>query len=395
MGGKKDGGRKRILSVTLDLRPTAEQRMAIDDAIELVRVFRNGMITASRLHLDATGRIPSGFDLMSMIRDIRNNRPELKRLYRDCLQHPCKEVAGSYGKCMSVAESRGSEGHGRPRYRKRGQSRSIVYPKGFKIVREGGRSLLQLGKIGRIGFKHRGIPKGRLAQCVILRRDYGTHHEYRACLQVDMGDGYRRGEEFPDTDTSGYVGVDIGVSNVAAFSDGSVYGNPRFSERRSKKLRGLRARLSKTVPNTREYDRIRSRIIHTEEGIVNGRRNLINRIAHDAVMLHGGVVMEDLSVKGLRDISLSKNMTHGYDDASLGGLRRRIADLAECAGREVVLVDPRGTSQTCSRCHGTVPKGLEVRVHRCPHCGLVMDRDVNAARNMLHRRVGRQPSPGA
>ena len=59
------------------------------------------------------------------------------------------------------------------------------------------------------------------------------------------------------------------------------------------------------------------------------------------------------------------------------------------------LVDPRGTSQTCSRCHGTVPKGLEVRVHRCPHCGLVMDRDVNAARNMLHRRVGRQPSPGA
>jgi hypothetical protein len=71
MGGKKDGGRKRILSVTLDLHPTAEQRMAIDDAIELVRVFRNGMITASRLHLDATGRIPSGFDLMSMIRDIR------------------------------------------------------------------------------------------------------------------------------------------------------------------------------------------------------------------------------------------------------------------------------------------------------------------------------------
>ena len=128
---------------------------------------------------------------------------------------------------------------------------------------------------------------------------------------------------------------------------------------------------------------------------MNGRRNLINRIAHDAVMLHGGVVMEDLSVKGLRDISLSKNMTHGYDDASLGGLRRRIADLAECAGREVVLVDPRGTSQTCSRCHETVPKGLEVRVHRCPHCGLVMDRDVNAARNMLHRRVGRQPSPGA
>ena len=55
------------------------------------------------------------------------------------------------------------------------------------------------------------------------------------------------------------------------------------------------------------------------------------------------------------------------------------------AGREFYRVDPRGTSQECSGCHARVPKGLHVRVHACPHCGLVLDRDVNAAINVQRR----------
>ena len=95
--------------------------------------------------------------------------------------------------------------------------------------------------------------------------------------------------------------------------------------------------------------------------------------------------MEDLSVRALRKISLNRAMTNGYNDASLGLLRKRITDKASSAGHDVILVDPRDTSQLCSSCGTKVPKDLSVRTHVCPICGHVDDRDVNSCDNMLQR----------
>ena len=80
----------------------------------------------------------------------------------------------------------------------------------------------------------------------------------------------------------------------------------------------------------------------------------------------------------IRKRSRSKFMTNGYNDASLGYLRRRIQDKASSAGREMILVDPKGTSQTCSMCGNTVNKDLSVRVHECPYCKTSMERDIRA-----------------
>ena len=74
-------------------------------------------------------------------------------------------------------------------------------------------------------------------------------------------------------------------------------------------------------------------------------------------------------------------------------IRTRIADVAASARRRIVLVDPRGTSQICSGCGRVVRKGLGTRVHSCPGCGLVMDRDVNAAINIINRGWACHPDP--
>ena len=71
----------------------------------------------------------------------------------------------------------------------------------------------------------------------------------------------------------------------------------------------------------------------------------------------------------------------------------RIAEVAASARREIILVDPRGTSQICSGCGRVVKKDLSVRVHNCPGCGLIIDRDVNAARNILNRGWACHPDP--
>jgi len=76
-------------------------------------------------------------------------------------------------------------------------------------------------------------------------------------------------------------------------------------------------------------------------------------------------------------------------DATWGKLRRLTVYKAERRGRRVILVEPSGTTQICSGCGEIVPKELSVRTHACPRCGLVLDRDLNAARNILERGLER------
>lgn len=92
------------------------------------------------------------------------------------------------------------------------------------------------------------------------------------------------------------------------------------------------------------------------------------------------IYLEDLDVKGLADSYLSKDVR----DQAWSQFRGILADKAVEAGRSLVLVDPRGSSQECSGCGAIVKKPLSERVHRCS-CGLRLDRDVNAARVMLRR----------
>jgi putative transposase len=78
-------------------------------------------------------------------------------------------------------------------------------------------------------------------------------------------------------------------------------------------------------------------------------------------------------------------VNRGIADVAWGQFVRFVTYKAESAGRAVLRVNPRGTTQECSGCGAVVPKDLNVRVHECPHCGLKLDRDLNAARNILAR----------
>jgi len=96
---------------------------------------------------------------------------------------------------------------------------------------------------------------------------------------------------------------------------------------------------------------------------------------------YGLIAIEDLNIKGLAASMLAKSI----HDAGWGQFIRFLTDKAACAGRRVAHVDPRYTSQDCSRCGQRVPKTLSTRQHQCPTCQLSMNRDQNAAINILRR----------
>jgi putative transposase len=103
------------------------------------------------------------------------------------------------------------------------------------------------------------------------------------------------------------------------------------------------------------------------------------------------IYVEDLKIQSMQG---NRRLNKSIADAGLGMLRNTLTYMASLSEGVTAIVDPRGTSQVCSGCGVRVEKGLGERMHRCPVCGLVLDRDVNAARNVLKRglEIGRGPS---
>jgi len=130
------------------------------------------------------------------------------------------------------------------------------------------------------------------------------------------------------------------------------------------------------------------------ERIANRRNDFAEQVSHQLVNRFGVIVFEDLDIRNMRkNHCLAKSIS----DVAWNMLMKSTENKAAYAGSKVVLVDPRQTSQMCSRCGMIVKKDLSERVHNCPECGLSMDRDLNAAINILRlgmqslRKSGRSP----
>ena len=116
--------------------------------------------------------------------------------------------------------------------------------------------------------------------------------------------------------------------------------------------------------------------------ISDPRSNHLSHVAKSMVESYRFIAMEDIDIKRLVEKEWRSTRRSQYN-ASWGILEDRLTRAAERSGTTVVEVDPRGTSQMCSGCGRIVAKDLSVRVHDCPHCGLVMNRDRNASINIL------------
>jgi putative transposase len=186
------------------------------------------------------------------------------------------------------------------------------------------------------------------------------------------------------------IGVDLGIKTLAVFSDGRpAAGNPRHYDTARRKL----ARLSRTVSRRRGPDRRtgqrpsnrwqradakRNRVHHRT---VNLRRDAIHQLTTGLAREYGMVVVEDLNVSGL---VRNRGLARAVSDAGFGEIRRQLTYKTTWNGGRLHVADRWfPSSKTCSGCGTVKPKlSLRVRTYVCEHCGLVLDRDTNAALNL-------------
>jgi putative transposase len=176
------------------------------------------------------------------------------------------------------------------------------------------------------------------------------------------------------------VGIDVGLDSFATLSSGEKVANPRFFRREEKALAKAQRKLSKAEKGTPERARRRKVVAHIHQRIANRRKDFAHQLSRHWVDDFGLIALERLNTSGmLHNHCLAKSIA----DAAWNQLMQYCVYKAGYAGRAVVLVDPKHTSQRCSGCGILVKKTLSVRVHRCPVCGLNIDRDENAALNIL------------
>jgi len=253
-----------------------------------------------------------------------------------------------------------------PRFRRSGRYHSFTYPQsGFKL--EGDR--IRLSTLGKVRVRlHRKVT-GAIKRVTVIR---DIDQWFVALLVEEAPSGVQSGE--------GMVGVDMGISNLVALSDGTLVDNPRFLNGSMDCIISLQRSVSRKRKASKNREKAKLSLAKAWRKVRRQRDDFAHKLSDQLTRGNKVVVFENLRIGNMVK---NRNLASAIMDSAWGRLRQLTAYKAERRGGRVILVEPRGTSQKCSGCGEAVLKELSERVHDCLRCGLVMDRDVNAARNIL------------
>jgi len=287
-----------------------------------------------------------------------------KDVFSQVLQNVLKRVERSFKNFFN--------GYGYPRFQGRDRYNSFTFPQsGFKI--EDGK--LNLSKIGNIKIVlHREI-EGKIKTCTI-KKDIDQWY-VSFSIEIDT--------PIIPVKIKTETGIDVGLSSLITMSNGCQIEPPEFLRKSEDKLTHEQKRLSRKKKRSQNRNKQRVIVAKVHRRIRNQRKDFAHKTSKKLVNEYDRIVFEDLQIQNMvKNHHLAKSIS----DAGWSQLINFTKTKAEYAGKTVELVNPRNTSQNCSGCHNPVPKDLSVRVHSCPFCGLVLDRDHNAAINILNSTVG-------
>lgn len=247
---------------------------------------------------------------------------------------------------------------GYPRFKSRRRFDSYTFPSygdGCRLTD----ARLYLQGVGHIKVKlHR--PVDGVIKTITVKRACG---KWYVCFSVEV-----ETTPLPATDT--HTGIDVGLTAFATLADGTEIANPRYDQRAQARLRLAQRRVARKKRGGKNRRKAVLLLQKAHAKVKNQRTDFQHKVARTLVNAYGIISVEDLNIKGLAGGMLAKSV----NDAGWSAFISKLAYKAAEAGRKLVHVDPRGTSQRCL-CGAAVPKTLSQRWHQCPACGLSAARD--------------------
>ena len=361
-----------MLTYEYKLAGTKQQYTAIDEAIRIVQFIRNKCL---RLWMDGDhvskndmqcycAQLAKEYSFASLLdaqaRQASADRAwdAVKRFYKNCKEHK----PGKKGYPQFQHDNRSVE-YKVQSWKLDSDGKHIIFTDGCSIGR--------LRLVGNKKQKVETFPIKQIKRVRIIRRADGYYVQF--CVKA-----VRKVEHVP---SGSQLGIDVGLKYFYTNSNGNTVDNPRFLRQAEKKLKRLHRRLSRKQKKSVNRKKAQKKLAKAYLRVQRQREDFARKQANTLVSSHDLLAYEDLKIANMvRNHSLAKSIS----DVSWGRFLEWVQYYGIVHDIPVIAVPPRFTSQNCSRCGKIVKKALSERTHQCMHCGLVLDRDQNAALNILH-----------
>jgi len=354
------------------LYPTTVQRRLLDQQLEECRWLYNRLLEDRKTAWEQRQESVRLYDQHALLPAPKAERPTLARVQSQVLQNVAVRIDLAFAAFFRRLKA--GETPGYPRFRGAGRYDSFTFPQvpvGCHLDPEARR--LRVMNVGLVKIVlHRPVD-GAPKTATIQRSSTG---KWYVCFSCECA------EPAPLSPTGQQVGLDVGLAVFAMPSTGveEAIENPRFFRRDERAMAGAQRRLSKAEKGSPHRGARRHVVARIHERIAWRRGDFAHQHSRRLVNQFDVIAVEDLSVnRMMHNHCLAKSIA----DAAWTKFAACLAHKAAWAGRRFVAVDPAYTSQDCSQCGHRRPLSLSDRVYRCPCCGLILDRDLNAARNIL------------
>ncbi|MCX6775361.1 MAG: transposase [Candidatus Micrarchaeota archaeon] len=269
---------------------------------------------------------------------------------------------------------------GFPRFKSIERMKSLHYPQygtGFWLDKK-----FKVTPFDEIAIKKHRELKGRIKTLTLKKESSG---KWFAIFTAEEE------KQLPKENKGEAIGIDLGLKTFATLSNSLKISNPRHFKRYEERLAFIQRKFSKKKKRSYQRKRAKIRVAKLHEKISDCRRDFLHKISTDLVNIYSLVALEKLASKEMSEENYGKQI----NDAGWNMFANMLAYKAEGAGCMVVFVNPENTTKECSNCGAIVEKTLQDRIHNCPCCGLIVDRDLNAARVILTRATGGHPESNA
>jgi putative transposase len=363
-----------ILTYRYRLLPLKSQHRALERLLQAQRELYNAALEERIDCYRKTGKTRTYIDQCKALTECRHELPDMGELPANLQRWTLKRMDDAFQGFFRRLKARNGKA-GFPRFRGKGRWEAFGFAE-FSGIRFDGRRLRFPGMPGGLKVHlHRELPERADIRSCIFRQDGSG---WFVCLQFAVPTPEKRAIE------SG-IGVDLGLEVFAHCSDDVPIPNPRFARRAEKELRRRQRALSRCQRGSHRRHKVRAQVARVHRTITNSRNSWLHKESAGLVKRADLIVVEDLNVANMiRHPTLARSIA----DASWSRFVSMLDYKVEKTGGHLIRVNPRNTSQECSRCHKLVPKSLAARTHKCPFCGLVIHRDYNGSLNIRRAGIG-------
>jgi putative transposase len=375
--------------------PTNLQEYRMENWFLVLHGLYNGAVLERKETYKATGESVTYSDQQDALPALKKFNPSLRLVHSQVLQDCLQRVDKAYQKFFDDIKSKNA-----------GRKLKIGYPRMKKLTKYSSFTFPQVwvnGKDGRVteALKLRCDPDSRFATLILpgigplkirLHRPVDWKNAKTVTVKCTASGIWYASISVeqplkPKLSRKGrQTGVDLGLMHLTATSDENYRNHPKFLKSSEAKMKKIQKSLSRKRKGSNNCRKERIKLVKIHEHIANQRKDFLHKLSLWLVLNYAFIAFENLNIPGMvKNHHLAKAIL----DAGWGNLIRYTSyKSVMLRGNSVVRVNPAYTSQDCSKCGFRVPKTLSERLHVCPNCGAVLDRDHNAANTIELKAFG-------